>query len=178
MLSEDKLYCIDLTMIYECAKMLLVAGPFMVSGAVWGCDLSHTFTHRLTCFPTHWPHGWHTCSSILPQSLKAGRQLCSSSSSVTQQDSNMDNWQGSQYKTWSRHKLQVAALIYTSMEPLSKLCSGGKNSFSVLVKCQFCSFYAFKYMFSIQWSCCLLNICGYSYTLITLSLILLLYIPS
>ena len=128
--------------------MLLVAGTIMVSGAVRGCDLSHTFTHRLTCFPTHWPHGWHTCSSVLPQTLKAGRQLCSSSSSVTQQDSNMDNWQGSQHKTWSRHKLQVAALIYSSMVPLSKLCSRGEKSFSLLVKCQFCSFYSFKYMFS------------------------------
>ena len=125
--ERGQLYCIDLTVIYECAKMPLVAGPFMVSGAVQGCDLSHTFTHRLTCFPTHWPHGWHTCSSVLPQSLKASRQLCSSSSSVTQQDSYIDNWQGSQHKTWSRHKLQVAALIYTSMEPLSKLCSGGKE---------------------------------------------------
>lgn len=53
MLEQDKLYCIDLTMIYKCAEMPLEMGLFMVSGAVQGYDLSHTFTHRLSCFPTH-----------------------------------------------------------------------------------------------------------------------------
>lgn len=64
---------------------------FLVSGAGRDSDLKHTFRLCWNAFPH--THSWHVFFSLLSSWVWEPGDSCACSSSISQQDSKMDDWQ-------------------------------------------------------------------------------------